>query len=114
PAASADPGLSSGHAAGHVVRPHPLVLASVASAMTKTEAKDLASAVNLTRADMPGYSQTATDIGQLSDDPTFTDCSGTQPGAQFVGFFPSKTFERGHQSIYSEVDVLKSAELVTK
>src|SRR3954470_21174798 len=95
-----------------------LALSTAAFARTKTEAADLASKVNLTKSDMPGYKATPTDTTQLSGDKKFVRCAKTVPGSQYVGYFQSKTFEGdagdGYQSVSSEVDVLKSPDLVQK
>src|SRR3954470_10224291 len=95
-----------------------LALAPAASARTKTEAAGLAANVNLTKSDMPGYKSSRTESVQLAEDPDFVRCAKTVPASKFVGFFPSKTFERetsaGFVSTYSEVDVLKSPALVQK
>src|SRR3954451_4542221 len=95
-----------------------LALSTAAFARTKTEAADLAGKVNLAKSDMPGYKVTPKDTTQLSGDKKFVKCAKTVPGSQYVGYFQSKTFERnsadGYQSVSSEVDVLKSPELVQK
>src|SRR3954449_11301238 len=95
-----------------------LALSTAAFARTKTEAADLASKVNLTKSDMPGYKVTPTVTSQLSGDKKFVKCAKIVPGSQYVGYFQSKTFESdpadGYQSFSSEVDVLNSPDLVQK
>src|SRR4051812_25356253 len=91
-----------------------LGLASTALAMSPSDAQALARAVNLTRADMPGYTASHTDASDtLSADRNFTRCSGMVPASKAVADVPSQTFERrsdaGYQGIYSELAVLDNA-----
>lgn len=96
-----------------------LGVASAAAAMSGSEARDLALAVNLTQSDMQGYDASRTSPQDtLSADRNFTRCARIVPAAQAVADVPSKTFARttdtGFESVYSEVVVLKSAALVER
>ena len=95
-----------------------LAVTSAAFARTRTEAADLAKTVNLTKSDMPGYKATPTETTELAGDKKFVRCAKTVPLSQYVGYLQSKTFEGetsgNYHSVSSEVDVLKSPELVQK
>jgi hypothetical protein len=88
------------------------------AARSEPDARALAEAVNLTKADLPGYRATRQDLRGLSKDRRFVRCAKTVPAAQAVAIVPSKSFERdthsGHESVHSEVAVRPAADVAAR
>jgi hypothetical protein len=94
-----------------------LALPAGALAMTKPEAVDLANAVNLQSADLPGYDVTPPDITGSQGD-SLAKCAGSVPHRLLVADISSANFDTGagpaFRDVSSDIEVFPSEALATK
>ena len=94
--------------------------AAARPAMTRSDARSLAQAANLTASDLPGF--TASRPNRSNGDPRadarFARCAGTVPSSKALADVPSSDFVRetdtSYTAISSDVQVMRSASLVSK
>lgn len=93
-------------------------LPASAAAMTKSQAVDLANAVNLSSSDVPNFTASPPDYNTGKGDAAFVKCARTVPEKKAVADIPSADYEQNtptqYAGISSDVEVLPSVALANK